>query len=213
MTATLAPVWTDIAEASRPARIPVGDHSFYLPDPNTLADSFAMRDTFLARFAYAIPTPEVIDRIIAFADGPIVEVGAGRGLWAHLIQLHGGAIRPTDLHASGHAMLATNEYERLREGATWTTVEQGNALTVAATAEESILLFVWPSYAERWPTDALKAFRGERVIYIGESDGGCTGDDAFHETLARDWTLAEEITIPQWWGIHDALFLYSRKEA
>ncbi len=168
------------------------------------------RETFCRDYAYAVPTEEAIQRILAFADGPIVEIGAGRGLWAHLLQLAGGTVRPTDIAASGLSMLGTNEYLHLKEGATWTHIEALDAVTAARTATEPTLLTIWPAYMGSWSGAALKAFTGQRVVYVGESDGGCTGDEPFHEELAAHWTLDSEVAIPQWWGIHDNVWLYRR---
>jgi hypothetical protein len=168
------------------------------------------RETFRRTYAYAVPTPDVIARIAAFADGPIIEIGAGRGLWARLIQLAGGTVRVTDEAADGGNMLSTNHYHHLREGQTWTPVERVDAVTAARDATEPTLLTVWPSYAMSWAHQALVAFKGERVVYVGEGYDGCTADDAFHEELGVRWTLVDELAIPQWDGLHDRVYLYRR---
>ena len=173
----------------------------------------ARREAFRRTYAYAVPSQEAIQRIIAFADGPIVEIGAGRGLWAHLIQLAGGEVRPTDMAVEGRNMLRDNHYAHLREGEAWTHIERMDAVTAAANAPEPTLMTVWPAYEDEWAYRALLAFRGARVVYVGEGYGGCTADDAFHNELGSIWELADEVSIPQWDCLHDSLFLYSRKEA
>ena len=59
---------------------------------------------------------------------------------------------------------------------------------------------------------ARKALRwgGDRLVYVGEGDGGCNASDAFFIELARAWTLTTEVEIPQWYGIHDYLQVYER---
>ena len=61
--------------------------------------------------------------------------------------------------------------------------------------------------------NALRAYAGRRVAYVGEWDGGCTGDEAFHALLSRGWRETERVAIPQWWGLHDALYIYERRAA
>jgi hypothetical protein len=90
-------------------------------------------------------------------------------------------------------------------------VECLGAYAAAREATEQTLLSIWPAYAEGWAAAALAVFRGSRLIYTGEGNGGCTADDAFHDLLDRDWSLHAEIDIPQWWGLHDGLFLFNRK--
>jgi hypothetical protein len=43
---------------------------------------------------------------------------------------------------------------------------------------------------------ALARYGGARVIYIGEGESGCTGDDDFHAALAEQWKLASSCEIP-----------------
>lgn len=62
-----------------------------------------------------------------------------------------------------------------------------------------------------WPAQTLSLYRGNVVAYVGEGDGGCTADDAFHEILDQLWEEIEDHEIPQWWGIHDRLRIYKRK--
>ncbi len=73
-----------------------------------------------------------------------------------------------------------------------------------------VLMLCWPPYAEPMGFHALKGFRGDRLVYIGERYGGCTGDDAFHELLEAEWDTISEHALPQWEGINDRLFIYQR---
>lgn len=54
----------------------------------------------IARYAEAIPTTAVIRRLAAL--GPIIEVGAGGGYWARLIQDVGGDMIATDAATPGN---------------------------------------------------------------------------------------------------------------
>jgi hypothetical protein len=62
--------------------------------------------------------------------------------------------------------------------------------------------------------NCLKLFRGNKVVFIGEYDGyevSLNGDASFFSLLKKEWNV-EKIIITNWYGIHDELFLYSRKE-
>lgn len=57
---------------------------------------------------------------------------------------------------------------------------------------------------------SIARYTGEWVIYVGESEGGCTGDDTMFELLRRDFTLVERAPVYQYDGIHDELCVYRR---
>ena len=56
--------------------------------------------------------------------------------------------------------------------------------------------------------DALAAYVGNRLVYIGESEGGCCALDEFYAALAAGWTETACIEIPQRWGVHDYVRLF-----
>ena len=72
------------------------------------------------------------------------------------------------------------------------------------------LFLCWPDYATDFAANCLRCYTGNRIAYIGEGGGGCTGDDTFHARLAIDWHLEREVEIPQYLGLHDRLWIYRR---
>jgi hypothetical protein len=142
---------------------------------------------------------EAIQAILKY--GPIVSVGAGSGYNEWLLQERGGDVLATD------AFPATqNPY--IFHGS-WTDITQMTAQEAAEKYSDRSLFFCWPSYDAPWAAEALRAYQGDTVIYIGEGFGGCTGDDAFHEEL-ETWEEIERLSIPQWEGIYDKLYIYRR---
>ncbi|HET9566323.1 MAG TPA: hypothetical protein VFP27_17915, partial [Mycobacterium sp.] len=153
------------------------------------------RDEAIAAWAWAIPSDEAIAAIGAFAEGKVVEMGAGKGYWAWLLEQAG-----LEVHAYDHEV----------PPATYTRVHVGQPAVLNAYDGAWTLLLCWPPYQDPMAVDALDAFRGHRVVYIGEGDGGCTGDNTFHRRLRRGWTEVEVIDLPQWEGIHDRVRCYTR---
>jgi hypothetical protein len=71
------------------------------------------------------------------------------------------------------------------------------------------LMLCWPPYNDSMAYEALRAFKGAKLIYIGESDG-CNATDAFFKLVEKKWVEVKVINIPQWFGLHDHLFLYKK---
>lgn len=57
---------------------------------------------------------------------------------------------------------------------------------------------------------SLQRFAGEWVFYVGEPNGGCTGDETMWEILSRDFALVAREPVYQYSGIHDELCIYRR---
>lgn len=156
-------------------------------------------------YAFAVPTPEAMELIAGF--GPVVEIGAGTGYWATMLRNLGCDVVAYDL--LGEA------FDKWFPTGQFGDVEQGGVEKAADHADRTLLL-VWPPYAEAMALDALTAYRnagGRRLVYVGEGYGGCTADDEFHAAIeGPDWTETHELTIPQWVGINDRLWVYERKE-
>jgi hypothetical protein len=92
-------------------------------------------------------------------------------------------------------------------------VQEGEAAEVAGRHPDRVLFLCWPPYNTSMAVDALLAYEGDRVVFIGEGDGGCTGDDQFFEVLRRDWVEeAFLMSHVQWDAIHDFVFVYRRAE-
>lgn len=163
-------------------------------DNGTIID----RGALARRWSWAIPSDEAIAKIVAFAPR-IVEVGAGGGLWAKLLREAGA-----DVIAYDAAPGDNEQVECLH-----TDVLQGTA-EVAAQHPDRALMLCWPPYDTDMAVEALAAYQGDRLIYIGEGFGGCTANDAFFQRLDNEWHEEEWFSIPQYECINDYLALYTR---
>jgi hypothetical protein len=187
-----------------------------------------------SRWTWAIPSPEAIEFILRHLDGrSVVEMGAGAGYWAWLLAQSGVNVNAYDNAPVGHENSWFNgkhvkdeewskhfpikPYHPVRDGGVEVLGEPENA--------DRVLFLCWPTYDTDFAYEAVRAFQGDTIIYIGEPAGGCTGNAMFwalvdgyepwgdEETPLPDqeWTEVDEMRMPQWSGINDVLTIYERK--
>jgi hypothetical protein len=163
------------------------------------------KDAFTTTFSWAVPSRNCVNRIVKFASGDIIlEVGAGNGLWGAIIQSH-----PTKPH-----YIPTDNFTShgFKQDDTYTHVQRYNAAQVPIRFPQcNVLIMIWPPFLSSMAWNALRVYQGEKLVYIGESLGGCTGDDKFHQMIKDEWDLHDTIKIPQWEGNWDKCYLYTRK--
>lgn len=158
------------------------------------------RRVLVVKYAWAIPTVEVIRQLAEIAPR-MVEIGAGTGYWATML-----ACAKVDIIAYDKAARGDNFYGHRP---TWFDVKSGGVVEAAHHSDRALLL-CWPPYAKPMAYLAAKCYKGDTLIYIGEGGYGCTADESFHDLLEREWTLDQELVIPQWSGIHDSVYVYKR---
>jgi hypothetical protein len=167
-------------------------------DPSNVRD---YRRELLAEFSFAILTDAMVQALKQYS--PLLEVGSGTGYWAYELRQAGADIVVTDpAPYSGIAYDPTK---------IWLEPERIDATVAVSKYPGRTLLMVWPSLERPWAHEALEAYEGDALIYVGEGYGGCTADDAFHELLEARWTETQQIDMPQWWGLHDYCAIYRRQ--
>jgi len=163
------------------------------------------RHSFTHKYSWSAPTQPALDLIKSFSPDGVVEIGAGTGYWASLLRAMGVDVVAVD---ASPVELGKNRHHR--ESKSWTRVRRGYA-TVAGLYPKRTLMLCWPPHNRPMSHLALKHFRGERLIYIGQPRGGLTGTDAFHQALADDWTLVSRKRLLNFREIQDAMYLYRRR--
>lgn len=161
------------------------------------------REAHRSTIGYVRVTKPLCEYLASF--GPWVEINAGTGALAQGIREAGGRCVATDLHDWGY-------FDRGQ----WSTsgTIKADAVRVArlvARRPSLGLLSSWPNYNEPYCFRAVRQLAlGQRFAYIGEGDGGCTGDDDLHNLLASDFEQIGEMDINPFWGMHDWLTVYRR---
>ena len=164
--------------------------------------SYAQRSPLVDKFAWAVPDEPHL-RLIE-KHGPILELGAGLGYWARLLRSRGVDVLAYDRVPSGKQ----NPFHQ--EGKHWTEVLEGGP-GMAARYPKRTLFLCWPPYNTKFARDCLAVYKGNTLIYVGESNGGCTGDRKFFRLLSDEWKEVKILDLPQWSSIHDYFGVYVRK--
>ncbi|MFI6818714.1 hypothetical protein ACIBG7_40390 [Nonomuraea sp. NPDC050328] len=166
-----------------------------------------------ATYAYAIPSPETIAWISALCAGlPIVELGAGRGYWAAQLARTGLTVEAYDLEPPD-----TSRNVSFLGAAGQVDVWHPVTGLEGYSADSGHVLFLcWPpGWGDEMSSKALASFEqagGRRLIYIGESKGGKTGNDAFFDALSERWRLdAADPRFVSWWRESDVAQSWVRR--
>lgn len=185
------------------------------------------REDLVRRYAFAIPTDTALGVIAAAAPSGVVEIGAGTGYWARLLDERGVDVVAYDPHP---APSPDNPWFAGSEA--WFPVRASDHRVIGHHGDRALLL-VWPTRNETWPLDTLDLYAaagGRTVIYVGEGPGGSTGDDAFQSRLGElqvcqhcryrvatvpcichhpaRWRRTQRVELPHWPGCTDDLSIY-----
>lgn len=177
------------------------------------------RRELVKRYSWAIPNAEALATIAAHAPAGVVEIGAGGGYWASLLQQAGVSVIAYD-------PVPPPQESHWHDGHPWTEVLAGDHTAVIGHPDRALFL-CWPNYDQPHAASAVELYGGDTVIYVGEGTGGCTGDGRLHRLLGETecycWgdscpcadtpPLFREVArvdIPQWDGIHDSLTVHAR---
>lgn len=154
---------------------------------------FGERSRLVSEYSWSVPNEDVLTYLSEFDS--IVEIGAGSGYWAHCVNSEGGNIEPYDIDPPEE---------------TWTDVKQANIYHMDEEQFAQPVLTVWPPLDGHVSTEVVE--RGPpHILYVGETRGGCTGDDRFFDLIEERYGLVAKIDLPSYIGIHDDFYHYVRK--
>jgi len=172
--------------------------------PSPLLDLAERRRELASLFSWAIPTDGALALLSKYA--PLVECGAGMGYWLALLRARGVDAIGYDRSRPGRK----NAYHR---GARrpWTAIQHQSSEKAARRHSDRTLVLCWPPYDDDAASyAALRAYRGDVVIHVGEREEGATGSVRFHRELALNWALVEELELPHWPRLQDRVMVYRR---
>ncbi|MBX9771761.1 MAG: hypothetical protein K2X29_10335 [Candidatus Obscuribacterales bacterium] len=162
------------------------------------------------QFAYSVLSPEMLLRIAALS--PLVELGAGNGYIAWLLQQMSVDIVPLDafpVEEGKNWFFNTRFGLPAAGGQSWTVIEKGLPKDLSSHSERTLLL-CWPP-RNNMASEALNYYSGRKVAVI--SVRGCCASSAFYRKLNRNWTLEYSIGTGSWKHCHsEVLEVYSRPQ-
>lgn len=148
-------------------------------------------------YSWAIPTEDAALTIRRYAD-QVVDFGAGNGYWGWILE------------QVGCDVVCIDNFQDVRPTKFYHDVVEGSYELLPQYRDRALLL-VWPPYATPMAYNAVLAWRGDTLIYVGEpAPARSTADPMFFRELLTDWKLVETVTIPQWWNHSDAVYIYTR---
>jgi hypothetical protein len=171
-------------------------------DRRLLIEDWDCRDRFKKTTSWHIPSGELIRTLVKL--GPIVSVGAGYGYTESLALVLGADLIATDINP-------TSSNSWCRGGKYYCKVEELDAADAVRRWPDRNVFLAWPPYDTPMAYEVANAMSpGQLLIYVGESAGGCTGDDSFFSMLHSEFEEIEEILIASWSGLHDNCTVYKK---
>jgi hypothetical protein len=178
-------------------------------DMASVKDILTFRRSMVHRYAWAIPTAEAIRAVVN--GHPILEIGGGTGYWCWLIRQMSGDILTVDVSPPASDCEQNIFHTRSK---TWTEVIQGDETLVDEHPSRTLFL-CWPPWQNSLASAALRRYRGQWLIFVGEfpTPGRplVTGDEAFFQMVLTEWHLLTSIAIPCWELCSDRLWIFQRR--
>ena len=171
--------------------------------PNTENFSgFLFRAEFAKTFSWVrILNIVFIYEIISFANkDEILSIASGNCFIERIIEVLGGIITSSD------PMISHCDFNAFHKN-----FQKLDAVEAVKQNPTNVLFICWPSYQNPYAYEALKEFKGNKFIYIGEDKYGCCGSPLFFNLLNDEWELKKQIEIECWYTIHDRMEFYERK--
>lgn len=160
-----------------------------------LPDWLSLKGAVARHFSWAVPNDEAIACIRRHAAS-VIEIGAGSGYWAWLMRQAGIDVAAFDTDPPPF---------------TWVEVGRGDGLG-ALNGTKRTLFLCWPPWRADMALNALTAYRGTCVIYVGEWMLGAA-DTRFFALLASQFEAVDAVQIPQWFARADRLLVFRRRSS
>jgi hypothetical protein len=174
---------------------------------STRTHTSLIRDIYVNKWSWGYrPEKEgfkQLSKFIQVGNKSALEIGAGTGLWGELYRRY-----CEDYNICAPDWICTDSNPPVL---TYTHVHHMDAKQALEEFPNcETLILVWPPWDSYMGYEALIKFQGKQLIYVGENEFGCTGDDKFHVLLAEKWKQIDEIPILSWPHIGDRCKLYIR---
>lgn len=174
-------------------------------------DDTVGRHELVKRYSWTVTAPDTVAFVAEHLGPRAIDPLAGSGYWAFLLVQHGVDVAASDIAPPDQAK---NEWHNGVEP--FVPIAQLDAADAVATCDrDRVLLLAWPPYDDPIGARVINAYKGDRIVFIGEGDGGCCGGDDMWTVLGTGWREVADHRPVQWFGLHDYVTVYERltKEA
>jgi hypothetical protein len=171
----------------------------------SIIEDYAKRDYFRKGISWHIPTQSLVDLIKTHS--PIVSVGCGFGYTEKLAEKEGADIILTDISPDDKNGWCKNEDMKFPAD-----LLKMDAKSAVEEFKDRNVFMAWPPYDNPMAYEVANAMEvGRYLVYVGESHGGCTGDDSFFNILDSKFeSIESDAYIPSWSGIYDNVYIYKK---
>lgn len=136
----------------------------------------------------------------------VIEMGAGSGWLAFLLQQHDVHVAAYDICFGGTWVDGWKRFPWYNQ-----CVKEGSTEKLASCSPSSILLLCWPDLDSKFGLDCLQQFPGSVVVFIGEHKDGCCADDSFFAELENSWEMSKTRKMGHYPEIDDGIYIYRRR--
>jgi hypothetical protein len=159
------------------------------------------RESLRQNYAFSVPRRRAIEVLVELS--PVVEIGAGTGYWARLVDSMGGDIVAYDDCSRDDVV----------HGKFYQVIDRDGVDAVREHGDRSLFL-CWPELGTSMARDTLEAYfeaGGDTLIFVGEYRGA-VATDSFFDLLEDECEEASSlrVTLPKFFGIHDIFEVYVR---
>ncbi len=164
--------------------------------------------TLREHYAYAVLSPEILEKIAEYS--PIIELGAGNGYNAWVLQQMGAEVVAVDafpVEEGKNWFFNTRFGLPTKAGKSFTKIEQGDSRSLVKFPNHTLLM-CWPP-RNPMALESLTDFPGNTLIFVGNKS--CCADKAFYKKLGEEWKLEHSTKTGSWDACHtEWLEIHSR---
>lgn len=171
---------------------------------------FHLRDQYVARIGFVLYSTEVLLELSKLLrHKKVIEVGAGTGYLSKQLKKRHVQIKPVDRGNWYHNQRFIEPH--------YCHIYGAEAARYVKKNRHDAVVMSWPDYDKPFAFHVTKAMRkGSMLIFQGEGNGGCTGDEQFFDYLETNFEINEEKTQllnehhVQYDGIHDNWYVFKK---
>lgn len=172
---------------------------------------FLLRKDVVRKYAWTVTSPDTVKFVADHCTGRVADPLAGTGYWEYLLNQYGIPVQSTDADPPELGMLDNDWHQDV---STFVPVRQAVAKDATALmVPGDTLLLSWPPMWSDAGFSAVSNFRGDRLIYIGEYEGGNCGDEALFKLLKAEWEVIGGHAPVQFEGMHDVVIVLDRNRS